>query len=297
MTLYKTTITPTSNFATSIKGDTLFGQLCWAIKFTFGQDRLKELLSNYANAPFTVVSDAFAKGYLPKPSLPSSLLNEDASLKKQNRKKIWLTLEELQSGKLNQAKTNKEVDNEDKATSIVRNSINYLTSTTGGNGFDPYSVEEFSFTSKDIYFLIDTASFSKDELEESLQTMSKLGYGADTTVGKGRFEFSELEEITLNNSSTTYMTLSPVVLDGLELKNSFYEPFTRFGKTGYDRAVTNAFKKPLLLADSSAVVVFEQQQNLQYIGKAINNISTYKDIVHQGYAIVVAMKDLNHENL
>ena len=93
------------------------------------------------------------------------------------------------------------------------------------------------------------------------------------------------------------MTLSPVVLEDLEVKSSFYEPFTKFGKTGYDRAITNAFKKPILLADSSAVVVFKQKQNLRYIGKAINNISTYKDIVHQGYAIVIAIKDIDNADV
>jgi len=297
MTLYKTTITPTSNFITPLKGDTFFGQLCWAINFTFGKNRLQELLSSYNNKPFLVVSDAFAKGYLPKPSLPSYLLDEDPSLKKQNRKRVWLNLEELQNAKLNQARTDQEVDNKDKTVSVIRNSINYLTSRTDDDGFAPYSVEERGISLKDIYFLIDTTSFTKDELEKSLKTMSMLGYGADTTVGKGRFEFSKLEEITLNNNSTTYMTLSPVVLEDLELKSSFYEPFTRFGKTGYDRAVTNAFKKPILLADSSAVVIFKQKQKLQYIGKAISNISTYKDIVHQGYAIVVAMKDIDNADV
>ena len=293
MTLYKTTITPTSNFATLLKGDTFFGQLCWAIKFTFGQDRLKELLSSYDTKPFLVVSDAFAKGYLPKPSLPSFLLDEDANTKKQNRKRVWLTLEQLQNGALHQAKTNEEVDSEDISTSVVRNSINYLTATTGGDGFDPYSVEELSLRLKDIYFLIDTTVFTEEELEQSLHTMSMLGYGADTTVGKGRFEFGVLQEVDITKNATTYMALSPVVLEDISAKECFYEPFTRFGKTGYDRAITNAFKKPLLLANGGAVVVFEQNQSLQYIGKAISNISTYKDIVHQGYAIVVAMKGLN----
>jgi CRISPR-associated protein Csm4 len=44
MKLYKTTITPTSNFATTLKGDTLFGQICWGIFYSLEEKRLKELL-------------------------------------------------------------------------------------------------------------------------------------------------------------------------------------------------------------------------------------------------------------
>ena len=52
MTLYKTTITPKSNFTTPLKGDTLFGQICWAIRYRLGEDRLNELLSDYDKKPF-----------------------------------------------------------------------------------------------------------------------------------------------------------------------------------------------------------------------------------------------------
>jgi len=36
--------------------------------------------------------------------MPSRYLNENPEEKKQNRKKIWLTLEDLQEGKFNKAK-------------------------------------------------------------------------------------------------------------------------------------------------------------------------------------------------
>jgi len=37
------------------------------------------------------------------------------------------------------------------------------------------------------------------------------------------------------------MTLSPAVLEGQNIKNSYYEPFTRFGKHGAELANTNPF--------------------------------------------------------
>ncbi len=294
MKLYKTTITPTSNFITSLKGDTLFGQICWAIRYKYGEERLEELLKEYETKPFLIVSDGFASGYLPKPTLPSSLLNENSDEKKQNRKKIWLTLENLQNGNYNQAITNEMASNIDKTQAIVRNSINYQTSTTGGDGFDPHSEVEQSLSKKDIYFLCDD-NFSKDNLDEIFQLVSQMGYGKDSSTGKGRFDIENIELIELDSNSKTFMSISPFVVDGIKCKNIFYEPFTRFGKSGASRANKNPFKKPILMANSGAVVEFDSKEQFQYIGKAIKNISTYDDIVHQGYTILLPLKDLDYE--
>ena len=287
MKLYKTTITPTSNFITPIKGDTLFGQICWAIKFSFGEDRLKELLKSYDETPFLVVSDAFVAGYLPKPTMPSIYLKEDLTNKKENRKKIWLTLEQLKNGEFNKAL---EFKNIVSSEIVVKTSINYKTAATG-NGFDPHSQKELSISNQDLYFLINS-DFDLNDLKKSLKLVNNIGFGKKSTTGKGRFEFDKFEEITIEDNSSTYMALSPFSLDDFTCKDVFYEPFTRFGKTGASRANTNAFKKPILLADSGTVVVFEEKKKLNYIGKAIKNISTYKDIVHQGYSIVVPIKDI-----
>jgi CRISPR-associated protein Csm4 len=292
MKLYKTTIHPQSNFSTTLKGDTLFGQMCWAVRYAFGNERLESLLSNYESDPFLVVSDAFAKGYLPKPSMPSRYLNEDPDKKKENRKKVWLTREDLQNGNYAEAKTDKEAGNVKKTASVVRNSINYKTSTTGGEGFDPYGEDETALSAQDIYFLVSDA-FSLDELKEAFALLSNMGYGKDSSIGKGRFSIDAFTEVSNNESASTFMTLSPFVPNGLQCEKLFYEPFTRFGKSGADRANTNPFKKPILLADTAAVIQFDEKKDLHYVGQGVSNISSYRDIVHQGYAIVVPIKELS----
>ena len=293
MTLYKTTITPTSNFSTALKGDTLFGQMCWAVRFAFGNDRLNELLSDYNINPFLIVSDGFASGYLPKPTMPSLYLNEDRQKKNENRKKIWLTSKQLQSGEFNQAKTDKDIGNHDISKTVVRNSVNNKTSMTGGDGFDPYGEHEIFMSAKDIYFLI-RDDFKLDELKQSLELVSGMGYGRDRSIGKGRFQIGSLEEMSFGNDSAAYMALGPFSPNGLECKDLFYEPFTRFGKSGASRANANPFKKPILLANSGAVVCFEDSKKIEYIGMAIRDISAYKDTVHQGYSIVVPIKELSN---
>jgi len=85
-------LTPLSAFATPLKGDTLFGQLCWAIRNRFGETRLIELLNGYTeDRPFAVISDAFPEGYWPLPKLPGSFyaLPEDED-RKAVKKRAWL---------------------------------------------------------------------------------------------------------------------------------------------------------------------------------------------------------------
>jgi CRISPR-associated protein Csm4 len=294
MKLLKTTIQPISNFMTPLKGDTLFGQICWAIRFKFGKERLEELLSSYENEPFLVVSDAFASGYLPKPTMPSLLLSEDKEQKKENRKKIWLTYDELVNAEYQEARTNEEIGYNFKNDNVVKNSINYKTFTTQGDNFAPYSMEEMFFSSCDIYFLINK-NFSKDELFLALELVSQMGYGKKSTIGKGRFTFDDLKEFDVDITSNTFIALSPFSLTDLKASNVFYEPFVRFGKSGANRATTNAFKKPILLADRGAVLVFDEKIDLKYVGKAIKSVSSYADIVHQGYSIVLPIKEINYE--
>lgn len=296
MQLLKTTITPKSNFITTLKGDTLFGQLCWMINYKFGEDRLKSLLDDYETSPFMIVSDGFVKDYLPKPYMPSIYLNEDAQNKKENRKKKWLKYEDLINGTFQNAKTNEEAKNSDKNSATIKNSINYKTFTTDNSGqFSPYGLEELSLSQKDIYVLIDESRFTKDELEESFKFLSQYGYGKDSTIGKGRFEFDSFYKFEVSKKSNTFMSLSPVSPKDLKCRNIFYEPFTRFGKHGASLANKNPFKKPLLLANSSAVIEFDEIQDIQYIGKAIRGHSSFENTVHQGYSIVLPIKGLNNE--
>ncbi len=294
MKLYKTTILPTSNFATTLKGDTIFGQICWSIRYTFGQERLEVLLNDYEKKPFLIISDGFVEGYLPKPKIPSELLGEDSNKKKENRKKIWLTLEELINGDFTSARKDEDI-NSDKAISTLHNSINYKTFRTSDDGdFAPYSENELILSKKDIYFLLDENKFSLEELKQAFDLLSQNGFGKDTTIGKGRFEFGDFESVGILQTSKTFMTLSPFSPKDLVCDKIFYEPFTRFGKLGGARAFKNAFKKPILLADTASVIDFNEKKSIQYIGQAIKNISnTYQDTVHQGYSMVIPIKELS----
>lgn len=295
MKLYQCKITPLSSFATALKGDTIFGQICWAIAYKFGKNELENLLKSYEKEPFLIVSDGFAPNFLPKPKAPSFILGEDALTKKQNRDKKWLDIHALQNGKFNQAKSDDEIGYKIISYNSVKNQINYTTNTTG-EGFSPYEIMEFNLPITQIYFLLDTNKFSANNLAIALELLSQMGYGKKSTIGKGRFEFAQELSPVLEpfiTASNSFITLSPCVIEG-DYDECYYEPFTRFGKHGAQLATKNPFKKPILMADSAAFITpksskLNSVKSKGYIGKAVANISSSQpNSFSQGYAIIIS---------
>ena len=95
MQTYKITIQPISAFGTPLQGDTLFGQFCWGIVHSLGEEKLMQLLEGYTNNhPFVVFSDAFPSGYLPLPTLPSYFFESIDIDRKQLKKLKWIKIED-----------------------------------------------------------------------------------------------------------------------------------------------------------------------------------------------------------
>lgn len=294
MKLYKTTITPLSSFGTTLKGDTIFGHICWAICLK-NKNRLNELLKGYEKEPFVVVSDAFVSGYFPKPTAPSTMLGENLADKKVNRKKVWLNWKDLQNGDFSLAKSDDELEKPMVTFLSIKNKINRLTFTTDEGDFAPYSMSEYMTVPQDVYFLLDTDKMSLDELKDAFSLVGKMGYGKKASIGKGRFEVGEFCEIEsfFNENSNAFMTLGPSSLENFS--EIYYEPFTRFGKHGASLASDKPFKSPVLLAQSGALIVPNDDektkiQKAAYIGKGIKGHSSHEESVQQGYAIVVGTK-------
>ncbi len=305
------TLQPLSAFATALKGDTLFGQLCWAIRHRYGEQRLTNCLNGYTeNQPFAVLSDAFPEGYLPLPKLPSCFYqtNTDALDRKALKKRHWLAIGDV-SKPLEQwqmAAVDAKTISAETASSLSEkhpqphNTINRQTNTTG-DGFAPYSVEQEWFIPNlnwSLYLLLDTSKLSLAECEQCLKDIGEFGYGKDATIGMGKFRIDKFDQQTLPSQSVANacLTLAPLAPQGLgiDAENSYYQLFTRFGRHG-DIAVHQAgkpFKNPILLAQTAAVFSITPPKD-GFIGQGIGGqgelSKTISATVHQGYAPVIAI--------
>jgi CRISPR-associated protein Csm4 len=286
------TLTPLSAFGTPLKGDTLFGQLCWAIRNRLGQESLNLCLKGYStNQPFAVVSDAFPEGYLPLPKLPSCFYQLPAAEDRKAVKKLaWLPEAELQkpldewlchavNAKAIICGSDAHISTKHThvgATPTSRlhtaslsekhphphNTINRETNTTGEDGFAPYSIEQEWFVPGlrwTLYILLDIARLSVEDCQRCLADIGAFGFGKDASIGMGKFQIEgfHARPLPAQSNANTCLTLAPCAPQGLgfDSRNSFYQLFTRFGRHG-DIAVHQEgkpFKNPVLLAQTASV--------------------------------------------
>ena len=310
------TLRPLSAFGGPIRGDTLFGHLCWAARNRWGDERLGELLDGYTNGrPFAVCSDAFPAGHLPRPALP---LHRFAALPEEDRKAVkrrrWLPRESLGQPVrdwLAACRSDSQVLEAlgpgtggalSQTHAQPHNSINRLSGTTGGSAFAPYTLSQHWFGAAvrlQCYLLVDAGRFSREDASGLLADIGLSGYGRDASVGLGKFAIEGVEpgDLPCQPGADACFTLAPCAPQGqgLDPRRSHYQVFTRFGRHG-DSAVHTGrpFKAPVLLADAGAVLVAGQLPAEPFVGQGLGGDGTLSnalpETVQQGYAPFIGIR-------
>ncbi|MCP9456147.1 MAG: hypothetical protein NNA18_08605 [Nitrospira sp.] len=323
MRLVKARLVPQSAFGTLPRGDTFFGQLCWAVRNRYGEARLVTLLEGYTKgAPFLVMSDAMPAGYFPRPVLPAHWF---VPIEGADRKKIktrqWLPVESFHepvSQWLSHCVAPTELPGGwANAHLQPHNSINRRTGTTGTGAFAPYSIAQYWFGRlnhdshrrsclsvgpMDLYCIVDDSrpvALSMEELHQILTDIGMIGFGRDASIGLGRFTIEALEEHPLpaQAQANAYLTLAPCAPQGFpwQTERCFYHVFTRFGRHGDIGAHSSyPFKTPILLAAAGSVFTPITFESRPFIGQGLGGDGSLSKslpaTVHQGYAPVVAIK-------
>ena len=277
MTPYRFRIKPLSAFGTRPLGDTLFGQLCWALRNRHGEARLAELLTGYTEGrPYAVVSDALPAGHWPRPALPGHWYTMDSEDRKAVKQRAWLPAGEfalpLQEW-LARCKAPGEVPGGSPASHLQpHNTLNRETGATGTGQFAPYAMDQWWYGQRpkeegaippeiwlDLHVVLDEARLSAAELRTLLDDIGALGFGRDASIGLGKFQVEGPYAVTLPRQpeANAWLTLAPCAPQGLgfDPERSYYQPFTRFGRHG-DLGVHlpgGPFKAPVLLARTGAV--------------------------------------------
>jgi CRISPR-associated protein Csm4 len=295
MKTYEITIKPISGFGTPLKGDTIFGHICWQAAHDdslFGAS-LAEFLSEYTSKPFLITSSAYLKFFennkpvyaFKRPDMPldavfnikgkdkKTLIKERKLLK--NKK--WMLVckdNSIQSFKAAEIVDDAEVVNRLNVNDLhiktlvekfsqPHNTINRLTGTTGEGKFTPFSVEQIVFNSQielAIFVSIDDSRINIAQVETALARIGEFGFGKDASTGLGRFKLCGTQEIKLadigsRNPNACY-TLAPCVPEKDKYTAMFFTPFVRFGKHGDTLAKSsNPFKNPVVMADEGAIFV------------------------------------------
>ena len=325
MKLYRFIVTPQSAMGTPLVGDTLFGQLCWAVRNRFGETRLIELLDGYTvQRPFMVVSDAFPQDFLPLPTLPSRFWKELEHDRKQLKKAQFIKIDDAQKNnvvswqeyalseylklqeKIKNDKSEEEKKKWGKTTQDqFHNTVDRQTNATGKDKVSPYSTKITWFGTEqkfDLYIVLDESRFSLSELQQILDDVGDFGFGRDASIGLGKYQCSNPQAVNFSQQNANcYLTLANCAPQGLSLnkEHCYYQITTRFGRHGDIQALSSSpFKKPIILAKPAAIFTPENYQPRLFLGNGLSGISyAQPNAVHQGYAPVLNLfVDFKHKD-
>ncbi len=291
---------------TPLAGDTLFGQLCWAVRETHGEAELGRLLEGYPQGqPWLVVSDGLPAGFLPRPTVPPPGKTQPEE-RKAAKGRRWIAhadaaqpLPEL----LAAAKSDEEVFGKDRAPVAARahhNTLNRLTGTTGTGAFAPYTMAQthyFAGQPIDVWCVLDETRCPAERLRELFAAVGATGFGRDASIGLGKFDVGTPTPPVLPapTFADSYWTLGPCAPQGqgFDSEKSFWKVLTRFGRHGNALALSaNPFKHPLLLAAAGAVFVPAGALTTRlFVGQGLAGVSAVDEkTVHQGYAPVLPLQ-------
>lgn len=312
MPVYKVVCTPLSHFSMLYKADTIFGALCWAIRYKEGEERLQNILAQFRKSPPFLLSSMMPQGYLYKPLMHPVKIEpqnrneiKSASAKKKmhekieaEKKKKRITFIPISLFKKYQTKFINIYNDEDllkMPSDIVLGSFEITR-----NAIDRESLharegalftELYMYTKAlplNFYIKVHDASYTKEWFQSMLSVVGINGLGKDCSVGKGSFsmtvnELTPDEASIFSHTSETFVSLS--VCAGVNCNPVLHTTFTRYGKLGgmYSQCGIDGHllycKKPIVFYSEGSV--FRGKENA---GGLIHNIHSNPAIVQYGYA-------------
>jgi CRISPR-associated protein Csm4 len=317
MPRYRAIIKPTSPFQTPLHSDTLFGHICWAWRYLKSEDELIKFLRSFNDDnAHLVLSSGFPKGYLPMPILRPLSFEEEGELQKHYKSKLEFAREMkalkkvsyIQISAMMMLKENLSYYNlyikHLKAEILLENPRIYKTDEVWHNAKNRLTdrvIEGKLFAKHDNFYYEDTelnvyiedTYFDRKNLYEIFDFISRSGYGADKSVGRGVFKYELIDGWGLPEAENpnAFMNLSHYHPKEGDFKEGFYEITTKFGKIGGHWASGidgGPYKMPLLMLKPGSIFLTESHK--LFYGSLIPNVHKQVGVVHYGIALPLKVR-------
>ena len=274
-----------SFFLSELHSDTLWGHICWGIKFLYGEEKLEEFLEIYKNAekeedfPF-IFSSIFPFEKLPIPAIP---MQNNTGVKKQadyadlkKAKKIKYLDKEVCSGSYRKFFLSNDLlalmQTQIKDFYTDETLHNVVSRESGTTEDDGLFVREKKFAnSNDYWFFVKIGNDDVEKWSEILKScldfFNKRGIGADTSVGGGQVEIEEhnfnLNELFDTKNPDSYISFSHCISS----KALYYNTITKYGKIYMKlESADEPFKQPIILMEPGAVL---QKESKEYLAESV----------------------------
>jgi len=299
MKWYRVNLELSSGTASAWQADTIFGHLCWGMRYLYGEAELGRFLDAYRDgSPPVLISNGFPGDLLPRPLLPTPDIPDNIELDEQ-RKQFREQKKARQTGYLTPEEFQKATNGEMLLPSpkpplerqvTLKNQISRISGTTGGEG-QLYTFEADYQPAVSIYLKIGDDYIP---VVEKLFTeyIARSGYGKRKTVGYGQvagITFEPFTGFSSPESANGFVSLSNFVPVAGDPVNGSWQILVKYGKLGEDYAIQGEpFKKPLLMLQAGAA--FYDSPCREYYGGLVSNLSdSYPKVEQYAFALPVSM--------
>jgi len=312
MKLFKVSYNLGSAVASDWQADTIFGHLCWALRYLEGEDKLLQFLADCRRQqPPLVISNGFPSDLLPRPITPPIRPAPHGTVKEQlgrfteekGTKRIGLlSLEEfeevIQGKDFVPASAGKHLP---WKRVTLKNRIGRDTGGTGKAG-ELFGFEETVWARRDtdIPTGIPVSIYARvrDGFEEQAERLFALiaaeGYGRRKTAGYGQIKSWSFEEFSGFHSppdANGFVSLSNFVPAQGDPTEGTWQTVVKYGKLGENFAAAgNPFKKPVLMLAAGSTFVHAPCK--EHYGRVVEDVARRTDaaVVQYGFALPVPMK-------
>lgn len=282
--------------ATAWQSDTIFGHLCWGLRYLESEQKLRDFLQMYRDGrPPLLLSNGFSGGLLPVPLSPPAKIADSIPLEKQVEQyhavKKTKAIKFVPFAEFSELLQGKKITLPSESYSHVRvtlkNQVSRASGTTGEDG-SLYNFEEHSWPDIDIYFKAEDSFF--ETAKKLFDYIASTGYGKRKSVGYGQVESLMIEPFAgfpHLEKANGFMTLSNFVPASDDPLRGSWSVLVKYGKLGEELAVRgNPFKQPLIMLEAGSA--FYHSPCRDYYGGLIEGLSgSFPQAVHYAYALPV----------
>jgi len=293
--------------ASAWQSDTIFGHLCWGMRYLHGEGELSDFLRLYEEGtPPLLVSNGFPGELLPNPIMPPPTVQRTLPLVEQRKKfrhyKQGRDLRYITPAEFTRAINGETLvpSPETKSGETVRitlkNQLNRLTSTTDDE-HPLYNFEERYWPEITVYLKV--SDDFVDTAKKLFQYIADTGYGKRKSVGYGQIglvSFDTFGEFSKPQKANGFVTLSNFVPAANDPAIGCWNTIVKYGRMGEEWASEdNAFKKPLLMLEAGST--FLDSPPRDYYGCLVRNLNPFfNQAVQYAFALPAPMVIPRQEN-
>ena len=311
MKLFRVTYYLRSAVASDWQADTIFGHICWALRYLEGEDELARFLKEFElGQPPLIISNGFPGDLLPRPITPPSLPEEKKTVCERihsfiaNKRESEITL--LSPQEFNTAIRGEEVHVSEQPRPLpkkritLKNQISRLAGTTGAEG-TLYDFEETFWSQTDgksradtpISIYVKVTDHFVEQAERLFSFIAAQGYGKRKSIGYGEIESHSFEAFGGFESppaANGFVSLSNFVPARHDPTEGRWQTIVKYGKLGEEYATSsNPFKRPLLMLTAGST--FYDAPCREYYGHLVRNIApSHPNVIQYALAFPVPIR-------